>query len=85
MGNLLNSKILIFGVPQGSVLGPPFFKIYINGLPSISEVLQFYLFVDDTNIYYGDESLINLEKIINKELKKLYTWLIVNRFSLNIN
>ena len=57
------------------------FLIYINDLPSISEVLQFYLFADDTNIYYEDESLINLEKIINK----LYTWLIANRLSVNID
>ena len=48
-------------------------------------MLQFYLFADDTNIYYEDESLINLEKIFNKELRKLFTWLIVNRLSLNID
>ena len=72
------------GVPQGSVLGPLIFLIYINDLPRISEVLQFYLFADDTNIYYETESIDKLEKIINKELKKLYTWLIVNRLSLNI-
>ena len=72
------------GVPQGSVLGPLLFLIYINDLPNISEVLNFYLFADDTNIYYEAGSMKQLESVINKELKKLYTWLIVNRLSLNI-
>ena len=54
-----------------TVLGPLLFLIYINDLPNISEVLQFYLFTDDTNIYCEDESINKLEKIINKELKKI--------------
>ena len=48
-------------------------------------MLDFYLFADDTNIYYKSDSPQDLEKTINKELHKLYLWLNVNRLSLNID
>ena len=84
-GQSSNLQPITCGVPQGSVLGPLLFLLYINDLPNISNIFQFYLFADDTNIYYEAENLEKLELTINKELKKLHTWLIVNRLSLNIN
>ena len=73
------------GVPQGSVLGPLLFLNYINDLSNISKVLHFFLFVDDTNIYYEAESPEKLEHVMNKELRELHKWLVVNRLSLNID
>ena len=73
------------GVPQGSVLGTLLFLIYINDLPNVSEVLNFYLFADDTNIYYESKTLKDIEKTINEELNKLFIWLNVNRLFLNID
>ena len=62
-----------------------YFFCYINDLPNISKILNFYLFADDTNIYYENDSLEEMEKIINIELKKLLLWLRINRLSLNIS
>ena len=83
-GHASDSKGISCGVPQGSVLGPLLFLIYINDLPNISNKLKFFLFADDTNIYFEAKNLNTLEKVINKELKSLHQWLSVNRLSLNI-
>ena len=72
------------GVPQGSVLGPLLFLLYINDLPNISSKLKFFLFADDTNIYYESSDLKELEKTVNQELKLLTLWLNLNRLALNV-
>ena len=52
--------------------------------PNISDKLQFFLFADDTNIYYESDNLLELERTVNEELRKLCLWLNINRLALNV-
>ena len=71
------------GVPQGSVLGPLLFLLYVNDLCRSSDKLSFYLFADDTNLLYADRDINCLERVVNAELSKIQEWLIANRLTLN--
>ena len=79
-----NKETIVCGVPQGSVLGPLLFLIYVNDMHRSSNKLDFYLFADDTNLLYADKDLNNLETIVNEELLRLCEWLNSHKLSLNI-
>ena len=66
------------------MLGPLLFLIYINDLPNISKLLSFYLFADDTNIYFEAPDMFTLQKIMNRELRYVKKWLDANKLALNI-
>jgi hypothetical protein len=72
------------GVPQGSILGPLLFLLYVNDVNSCSSVLKFIMFADDTTIIITGKSWPEICSTLNRELMLLFNWFCINRLSLNV-
>lgn len=78
-----SSQHVVCGVPQGSILGPLLFIIYMNDITASSTKLNFTMFADDTTILYNDQNVVNGARVINTELDAVNKWLCSNKLSLN--
>ena len=84
VGSKLSSEsIITCGVPQGSLLGPLLFIMYINDLVECVKTCQVQLYADDTVLYFSHPSTQNIELALNSDLENVYSWLCQNKLSVN--
>ena len=83
-GQNSSRKQIMCGVPQGSILGPLLFLLYVNDIHQACES-SILSFADDTTLYISDHNFISLFGKVNEEINKLYKWFCANKLSLNAN
>ena len=72
------------GVPQGSILGPLLFFIYVNDIPKCLEKINVTLYTDDTAVCYSSRNLPDLIDTINHDFLNISKWLSLNQLTLNV-
>ena len=79
-----NIKTISCGVPQGSILGPVLFLLFINDIVNVCKYTMPFLFANDSNLFSSGKDLSVIKNQTNEELQNISKWLKVNKLSLNI-
>ena len=82
--HLSSASALNCAVPQGSIIGPLLFLIYINDLPNCLSLGSPRVYADDTSVTFAAFDMLGLGTQINTELKSINLWLSANKLSLNV-
>ena len=80
-----NTEVISCGVPQGSVLGPLLFLVYINDISNCLHYSKIILFADDATIYISSNNIDSLFYNLNADLADLADWFKANKLALNVN
>ena len=82
-GCLSDTRAINYGVPQGSLVGPLLFILYINDLPNIIQIANISLYADDTVLYFSSHDPKIIESTLNAELSNVAKWFQANKLTLN--
>ena len=83
-GSLSDSRVLTRGVPQGTILGPLLFLLYINDIPNCLSHCEPRMYAHDTHLTYADNYIGSIELCLSEDLLNVHTWLNANKLTLNM-